>query len=112
MVPLVVGTDVIRWHRDEGPSACRSGTWISIKPFRQKAMIVAILKLCSHLLQLLLLILGLILKLPLNFLQIDFQLLLGCLKVLLLLLNVCLLSVYNFLETSHRVQELLRQIDQ
>ena len=75
-------------------------------------MIVAILKLCSHLLELLLLKLGLILKLPLNFFQIDFQLLLGCLKVLLLLLNVRLLSVYDFLETSHRVQELLRQIDQ
>ena len=58
------------------------------------------------------LILRLVLKLPLNLFQVDFQLLLGSLKILLLLLNVCLLPVYDLLEASHRVQKFLRQIDQ
>ena len=53
----------------------------------------------------------LILKLPLHLLQILLELLLRRLKVLLLLLHIRLLPMHYFLQSAHRVEELLAQVD-
>ena len=52
------------------------------------------------------------LKLPLNLFQVGFELLLCRLKVLLLLLDVGLFAMDDFLQTAHRVEELLAEIDE
>ena len=51
------------------------------------------------------------LKLPLNLFQVGFELLFSRLKVLLLLLDIGLFTMDNFLQAAHRMKELLAQID-
>jgi hypothetical protein len=51
-----------------------------------------------------------VLKLFLDFLDHALKVLFRLFKILFLILNVLLLSLYHFLETSHTVQEFMREI--
>lgn len=56
-------------------------------------------------------ILGLVFQLSFDFLEVALELFLGCLEILLLLLYISFFPMHDFLQTAHRMEEFLAQID-